>query len=81
MILKNLSIKEIQYKLQAKGLTKNQIEDYFSENREELEEYEVKSAGNIIYKKSASMETEEIKQYLLKKGYKLENINKAIEQE
>ena len=79
MILKNLSIKEIQYKLQAKGLTKNQIEDYFSENREELEEYEVKSAGNIIYKKSASMETEEIKQYLLKKGYKLENINKAIE--
>ena len=72
MILKNLSIKEIQYKLQAKGLTKNQIEDYFSENREELEEYEVKSAGNIIYKKSASMETEEIK---------LENINKAIEQE
>ena len=81
MILKNLSIKEIQYKLQAKGLTKNQIEDYFSENREELEEYEVKSAGNIIYKKSASMETEEIKQYLLKKGYKLENINRAIEQE
>ncbi len=81
MILKNLSIKEIQYKLQSKGLTKNQIEDYISENREELEEYEIKSAGNIIYKKSASMETEEIKQYLLKKGYKSENINKAIEQE
>lgn len=81
MILKNLSIKEIQYKLQSKGLTKNQIEDYISENREELEEYEIKSAGNIIYKKSASMETEEIKQYLLKKGYKAENINKAIEQE
>lgn len=81
MILKNLSIKEIQYKLQSKGLTKNQIEDYFCENREELEEYETKSASNIIYKKSASMETEEIKQYLLKKGYKLENINRAIEQE
>ncbi len=81
MILKNLSIKEIQYKLQSKGLTKNQIEDYISENREELEEYEIKSAGNIIYKKSASMETEEIKQYLLKKGYKSENINKVIEQE
>lgn len=81
MILKNLSIKEMQYKLQSKGLTKNQIEDYFCENREELEEYETKSASNIIYKKSASMETEEIKQYLLKKGYKLENINRAIEQE
>lgn len=81
MLLKNLSIKEIQYKLQSKGLTKNQIEDYISENREELEDYEIKSAENIIYKKSASMETEEIKQYLLKKGYKAENINKAIEQE
>lgn len=81
MILKNLSIKEIQYKLLSKGLSKNQVEDYFCENREELEEYETKSASNIIYKKSASMETEEIKQYLLKKGYKLENINRAIEQE
>ena len=79
MALKNLSIKEIQYKLMAKGLNKNEIEDYISENREELEQYETKSAENILYKKSISMEQEEIKQYLLKKGYKLENINKAIE--
>ena len=77
IILKNMSMKEIQYKLLAKGLSKSQIEDYISENREELEEYETKSAGNILYKKSASMEQEEIKQYLLKKGYKIENINKA----
>lgn len=77
--LKNLSIKEIQYKLIAKGLRKNDIEDYIAENREELEEYEIKSAENILYKKSIAMEQEEIKQYLLKKGYKLENINKAIE--
>ena len=81
MALKNLSIKEIQYKLMAKGLNKNEIEDYISENREELEQYETKSAANIIYKKSSSMEEEEIKQYLLKKGYKLENINKAIEKD
>ena len=79
MILKNLSIKEIQYKLIAKGLSKNDIADYISENREELEDYEIKSAENILYKKSISMEQEEIKQYLLKKGYKMENINKAIE--
>lgn len=79
--LKNLSIKEIQYKLLAKGLDKNDIEDYLSENREELERYEIKSAENIFYKRSISMEQEEIKQYLLKKGYKLENINKAIEGE
>lgn len=77
--LKNLSIKEIQYKLIAKGLPKDEIEDYLYENKEELEQYEIKSAENILYKKSVSLEKEEIKQYLLKKGYRLENINKAIE--
>ncbi len=76
--LKNLSKREIQYKLLSKGLKKEDIEDYFYENKEELEEYEIKSAENIIYKKSTSMEQEEIKQYLLKKGYKSENINKAL---
>jgi regulatory protein len=79
MILKNLSIKEIKYKLISKGINKNDIEDYIYENKEELEEYEIKSASNIIYKKSSSMEDEEIKQYLIKKGYALENINKAFE--
>ena len=77
--LKNLSIKEIQYKLLAKGLNKNDIENYISENREELEQYEIKSAKNIFYKKSVSMDEEEIKQYLIKKGYKQENIQKAKE--
>lgn len=80
MQLKNLSIKEIQYKLIAKGLNKSEVEDYIYENREELEEYETKCAENIIYKKSISMEPKEIKQYLLKKGYKLENINKAMKE-
>ena len=81
IILKNLSIKELKYKLLAKGLNKNDIDDYFYNNEEELEEYEKKSISNIIYKKSVSMEQDEIKNYLLKKGYKLENINKAIEGE
>ena len=80
IILKNLSIKELKYKLLAKGLNKNVIEDYIYENKEELEEYEIKSISNIIYKKSLSMEQDEIKQYLLKKGYKSENINKVIEE-
>ena len=79
IVLKNLSIKELKYKLLAKGLNKNDIEDYIYENKEELEKYEIKSISNIIYKKSLSMEQDEIKQYLLKKGYKSENINKAIE--
>lgn len=79
IILKNLSQREIQYKLIAKGLKKNDIEDYMYENKEMLEEYEIKSAENIIYKKSASMEDNEIRQFLLKKGYKTENINKAFD--
>ena len=80
-ILKNLSIKEMKYKLMAKGLNKEDIEDYFYENKEELEEYETKSASNIIYKKSDSMDQDEIKQYLLKKGYKRDSINRAFERE
>lgn len=78
--LKNLSIRELKYKLLSKGLNKNDIEDYICENTEELENYETKSVSNIIYKKANSMEQEEIKQYLLKKGYKIENINNAIEE-
>ena len=79
--LKNLSIRELTYKLLAKGIKKDDIDDYIYENREELEEYEQKSISNIIYKKQTSMETEEIKQYLLKKGYKQENIRKVREEE
>ena len=77
--LKNLSIREIKYKLQAKGLNKDDIDEYIYEYKEELEQYEIKSASNIIYKKLPSMEEDEIRQYLLKKGYKTENINMAFE--
>lgn len=79
MILKNLSIREIHCKLASKGLNKSDIEEYMYENKDELEEYEFKSASNIFYKKSSTMEQDEIKQYLVKKGYKNENINRAIE--
>ena len=77
--LKNLSIKELQYKLISKGINKDDIEDYLYSNKEELEEYEINSASNLIYKKSSTMELEEIKEYLIKKGYKTENIKIAIE--
>ena len=79
-LLKNMSIREIEYKLQAKGLKRNNIEDYIYINKEELEEYEIKSAKNIINKKQASMEQDEIKTYLLKKGYKSDNIKEAMEE-
>ncbi len=79
-ILKNLSLKEAKYKLLSKGLNKNDVEDYFYEHKEKLNEYEQQSARNIIYKKQRDMEKEEIKQYLLKKGYKIDNIKIAFEE-
>ena len=79
-ILKNLSNIELKFKLISKGLEKNLIEHYFYENREELEEYEIKSAINIIMKKSRDLEKEEIKMYLLKKGYRQSSINSAFEE-
>ena len=77
--LKNLSIKELKYKLYSKGINMNLIEDYIDKNRDEIEEYEEKSAENIAVKKSVNMDEQEIKGYLLKKGYKEENIKNALE--
>lgn len=72
--LKNLSLKEVKYKLLAKGLNKDDIENYFYANKTRLDEYEKQSAKNIFYKKQKDMDIEEIKQYLLKKGYRFDNI-------
>ncbi len=69
MALKNLSIFEIKNKLYAKGISKDDIEDYICEHREELEEYEEKSKENIIAKKSDVMDERELKNYLYKKGF------------
>ena len=78
--LSNLSRKEIKYKLYSKGISNNLIEDYFSEHQEELYEYELKSAKNIFIKKKNTMDEEEIKIYLRKKGY-TEEILKEITSE
>lgn len=79
--LKNLSVKEVIYKLQTKGIAKSTIEDYVSKHKEELVEYEIQSASNIIRKKKLSMEQEEIESYLYKKGYMEETIKLACEEE
>lgn len=79
-ILKNLSLVEVKNKLITKGIRKDDIEDYFYENKEKLENYEIKSVKNIIQKKQKDMEFDKIKLYLLKKGYKSDNINLAIEE-
>ncbi len=79
MALKNLSIKEIKYKLISKGISNSMVEEYVSKNIEELEEYEQKSADNIVLKKIANMDEAEIKGYLLKKGYREESIKNAMQ--
>ena len=75
--LKNLSIKEIKYKLMTKGINRNLIDDYISNNKEVLADYELKSAKNIAIKKS-NLEKEEVKNYLMKKGFALDSIDEAI---
>lgn len=77
--LKNFSIKEIKYKLMSKGISSNLVEDYVQKNEEELNEYEQKSADNIVLKKSVNMDETEIKQYLIKKGYTEEHIKNATQ--
>ena len=79
MRLKNMSIKEIEYKLLSKAINKDKIENYISENREALLEYEQKSAKHIFIKKQTIMEEDNIIQYLKKKGYLSETIKLAKE--
>lgn len=78
MNINNLSVKELKYKLMSKGLNINLIEDYVSSKNEELTEYEINSAKNIILKKQSNTEEQDIIQYLIKKGYKIDNIKEAI---
>ena len=73
-----VSIKEIKYKLFAKGLNSDIIDEYISNHNDELNDYEIQSIKNIFYKKQISKDEEDIKQMLLKKGYKLENIKEAL---
>ena len=79
MALNNLSTKEIKYKLLNKGIDSNLIEDYFSENEELIENYEINSAKNIIIKKQNSMDEDAIIKFLIKKGYRTSCIKQAIE--
>lgn len=77
--LKNMSIKEIEYKLLVKGIKKDNIDEYIQKNKEELLEYELNSAKNIYMKKQMIMDKEDIIFYLRKKGY-VQDIIKTIEE-
>ena len=78
--IKNMSLKEISFKLMSKGINKNIIDNYIYNHKEELLDYEIKSAKNIIIKKQNQMEPEDIKTYLFKKGYMSESIKLAFEE-
>ena len=79
--LKNMSIKEIEYKLLSKGLSKDKIDSYIYQNKEELIDYEMQSAKNIFIKKQTILSKEEIIQYLNKKGYMSEVISEIEEEQ
>ena len=77
--LKNMSIKEVKYKLISKGIKSNLIDDYIYNNKESLLDYEIVSAKNILMKKANILEQNEIIEYLNKKGYMKESISIALE--
>lgn len=78
--LKSLSIKEIAYKLTAKGVEKKLLDKYICDNKEKLLEFEINSAKKIIKKNSGKKELEDIKKYLYQKGYMSESISIAMEE-
>ena len=79
MALKTLSIKELQYKLYAKGVDKELMEEYFYSHESELWDYELASAKKIGSKKQGIMDLEELQDYFKKKGYHSEIIKEVIE--
>ena len=71
-----LSLKEISYKLCQKGVSKRLIEDYIAKHEEELLEYELQSAKKIWNKKIQNVDENSVKEFLYKKGYTQETIQK-----
>ncbi len=79
MAINTLSIKEMKNKLYAKGLNSDIIDTYFSKHEDEIQEYELKCAEKIIFKKQNQVEKENIEQFLYRKGYSSKTIKEAFE--
>jgi SOS response regulatory protein OraA/RecX len=73
-----MSIKEIEFKLYTKGISSKLIEKFVSNNIDVLEEYENKSLKKIIEKKHTLVNEEQLMGYLLRRGFKQENILKLL---
>ena len=80
MALKNISIKEISYKICQKGISKKIVDDYICQNKESMLEYEISSAKAVIFKKRGKQEEQEIKEFLFKKGFMSETISIAFDE-
>ena len=78
MALKNLSIKEMVYKICQKGVSKSIVDDYVCKNKETMLKYEISSAKNII-KKKYGQEEQDIKNFLYKKGFMSESVSVAFD--
>lgn len=78
--LKAYSIKQIIYKLLAKGITQEDIDKYISKYnmQEKLKEYEINSAVKLLLKREDNDPDVNIK-YLLSKGFEYDNIKEAID--
>ena len=63
-----------------KGIDIKDIEDYIYKHEDELEQYEINSAKNIIIKKRRVAEDIDIENFLYKKGYKRESIKEGFEE-
>ena len=75
----DLSLKEIEYKICQKGINKSLVDDFVCKNKEDMLEYEIASAKDIIMKKQNKLEENEIRDYLYKKGYMSESVNIAFD--
>lgn len=80
MALKSMSIKELSYKLLQKGLNKSLVDNFICQNKERMLEYEINSAIKILRKKIQSMEINDAKNFLFKKGYMTESVNIAVDE-
>lgn len=75
MKFKVLSIKEIEYKILQKGISRSLINDYLEENKEKLIEHEYIVCKKLYDKKIVDKSDDEVKRYLRRKGFMEDAVN------